>query len=65
MDERESCLESLAVILPSLNPDKKFLGVVDGLEEQGFKHIVVVDDGSDSEHQVYFDKARPECRAPP
>ena len=58
MDERESCLESLAVILPSLNPDKKFLGVVDGLEEQGFKHIVVVDDGSDSEHQVYFDKAR-------
>ena len=58
MDERESCLESLAVILPSLNPDKKFLGVVDGLEEQGFKHIVVLDDGSDSEHQVYFDKAR-------
>lgn len=58
MDERELCLDSLAIILPSLNPDKKFLGVVDGLCEQGFKHIVVVDDGSDEEHQEYFSSAK-------
>lgn len=58
MDERELCLNSLAIILPSLNPDKKFLGVVDGLCEQGFKHIVVIDDGSDEEHQEYFSSAK-------
>lgn len=58
MDERELCLNSLAIILPSLNPDKKFLGVVDGLCEQGFKHIVVIDDGSDEEHQEFFSSAK-------
>lgn len=58
MDERELCLNSLAIILPSLNPDKKFLGVVDGLCEQGFKHIVVIDDGSDEEHQEFFNSAK-------
>lgn len=58
MDERELCLDSLAIILPSLNPDKKFLGVVDGLCEQGFKHIVVIDDGSDEEHQEFFSSAK-------
>lgn len=58
MDERELCLDSLAIILPSLNPDKKFLGVVDGLCEQGFKHIVVIDDGSDEEHQEFFNSAK-------
>lgn len=58
MDERELCLDSLAIILPSLNPDKKFLGVVDGLCEQGFKHIVVIDDGSNEEHQEYFNSAK-------
>lgn len=58
MDEEiELCLNSLAIILPSLNPDKKFLAVVDGLEEQGFKHIVVVDDGSDDEHKSFFEQA--------
>ena len=58
MDTRQLCLSSLAVILPSLNPDKKFLGVVDGLIEKGFEHIVVVDDGSDDEHQQYFTQAQ-------
>lgn len=58
MDEHKLCLSSLAVILPSLNPDKKFLGVVDGLYENGFEHVVVVDDGSDAEHQRYFQDAK-------
>lgn len=57
-DERENAVKSLAVILPSLNPDKKFLGVVDGLFENGFEHVVVVDDGSDDEHQEYFNTAK-------
>ena len=56
-DARQLCLSSLAIILPSLNPDKKFLGVVDALTEKGFKHIIVVDDGSDDAHQTYFTQA--------
>ncbi len=59
MDEEvKLCLSSLAVILPSLNPDNKFLDVIDGLDEHGFEHIVVVDDGSDEEHQKYFETAK-------
>lgn len=54
----------LAIILPSLDPDKKFSGVVDGLIESGFKNIVIVDDGSDAAHQHFFDEAAafPQCR---
>ena len=58
MDEREICLKSLAIVLPSLNPDRKFLGVVDGLNEKGFDHIVVVDDGSDEDHGKLFEQAK-------
>ena len=53
----------LAIVLPSLDPDKKFKGVVDGLIENGFSHIVIVDDGSDAEHQHWFAEAAayPQC----
>ena len=52
------CQESLAIVLPSLNPDAKFGAVVDGLVEKGFQHIVIVDDGSDGDHQVWFERAQ-------
>ena len=45
----------LAIVLPSLDPDKKFEEVVAGLIENGFKHIVIVDDGSDDEHRARFE----------
>ncbi len=63
MSERKSCLESVAVVLPSLNPDQKFATVVDGLVEAGFQNIVVVDDGSDEEHREWFGRAarHPQC----
>lgn len=63
MAETLSCREAVAVILPSLDPDEKFTGVVDGLVEDGFQHIVIVDDGSDAEHHKYFDEAarHPQC----
>ncbi len=32
----------LAIILPSLDPDKKLCGVIDGLIAEGFEHIVIV-----------------------
>lgn len=46
--------KNIAVILPSLDPDNKFIGVVDGLKRAGFEHVVIVDDGSDDNHQAPF-----------
>ncbi len=59
----KGCLESLAIILPSLNPDEKFRAVLSGLLEAGFQNIVIVDDGSDGEHKAPFAEAavQPEC----
>ena len=57
MSEKYNCLSALAIVLPSLDPDKKFKAVVDGLVEKGFEHIVIVDDGSDDEHQCWFEQA--------
>ena len=51
------CLRTVAVVLPSLNPDRKFAAVVDGLVEAGFQNIVIVDDGSDAGHQSWFEQA--------
>lgn len=58
------CREVLAIVLPSLDPDQKFSSVVKGLTEYGFKHVVIVDDGSDEEHQHFFTEAEeyPCCR---
>lgn len=50
----KSCFSSVAVILPSLNPDEKFNKVVDGLIEAGFEKIVIVNDGSDEAHSAPF-----------
>ncbi len=59
----KDCRERLAIVLPSLNPDDKFTAVVQGLIEKGFKHIVIVDDGSTRDEQRYFDHAAafPQC----
>jgi len=52
-----NCKKETAIVLPSLDPDKKFSGVVRELIESGFENIVIVDDGSDSEHQKWFEEA--------
>ncbi len=46
--------ENISVIVPSLNPDDKLRQVVDGLVEEGFTDIILVDDGSDEEHRKVF-----------
>lgn len=53
----------LAIVLPSLNPDRKFAAVVDGLLDAGFEEIVIVDDGSDEENKSFFQQAavHPQC----
>ena len=64
MTDQQACLEKLAIVLPSLDPDGKIDGVVRGLAEAGFRQIVIVDDGSDAQHQVHFERAEqfPCCR---
>ena len=53
----------MAIVLPSLDPDQKFEKVVDGLIREGFRHIVIVDDGSSAERRRFFDAAadKPGC----
>ena len=63
MTEKMNCTESCVIVLPSLNPNEKFDRVVDGLREAGFRRIMIIDDGSDAEHRIHFDRAEtfPEC----
>ena len=63
MEQKLDCREELAIVLPSLDPDLKFLKVIDGLIEAGFSHIVIVNDGSDEFHRQRFAEAavHPEC----
>jgi len=58
-----SCRSRMAVVLPSLDPDEKFGIVVDGLIENGFEKIVIVDDGSCAEKQSWVEQAEtyPQC----
>ena len=53
----------VSVIIPSLNPDNKLVAVVDALLEEGFKDIIIVNDGSDEEHMAPFKEvaAHSEC----
>ena len=41
----------VTIVLPSLNPDEKFLGVVKGLVEEGFADIVIVSPKCPQRHQ--------------
>ena len=50
-------LSQVSVVLPSLDPDEKLLRVVEGLLEQGFDDIILVNDGSIPENLHYFETA--------
>ncbi|NLW79124.1 MAG: glycosyltransferase [Ruminococcaceae bacterium] len=53
----------VAAIVPSLNPDKRFTAVIDGLVDAGFERIYVVNDGSSASYLPYFEDAaaHPQC----
>lgn len=53
----------MAIVLPSLDPDVKFEKVVAGLVGEGFRHVVIVNDGSAAERKHFFDEAaaQPGC----
>ena len=54
---------NISVIIPSLNPDDKLIKVVDSLVEYDFNDIIIVNDGSDSEHLQPFNilSKYPQC----
>lgn len=54
---------NVTAVVPSLNPDEKFLNVVKGLVQVGFSSIILVDDGSCAENKIWFERAMeyPQC----
>ena len=51
----------VSVIIPSLNPDNKLVAVVDALLEEGFKDIIIVNDGSDEENMASINEVAAHC----
>ena len=47
-----------AIVIPTLNPDKKMTDFVDTLVAAGYKDIVLVNDGSSAETVKYFELAK-------
>ena len=54
---------NVTAVVPSLNPDEKFLRVVEGLVSAGFETILLVDDGSRPDCRIWFERAMkyPQC----
>ncbi len=44
------------IMIPSLNPDDKLTAYVDRLVDSGFKHIIVINDGSSSDYDSFFEE---------
>ncbi len=49
---------SVAIIIPSLNPDDKLLDLLADLRDAGFERLLVVNDGSSADYDAYFNEAR-------
>lgn len=56
MGERK--VTDITIIIPSLNPDEKLIGTIDGIIKKGFKKIVVVNDGSGEQYKQPFEYAK-------
>lgn len=54
----ENKVENITIVIPSLNPDQKLIGTLDGILSKGFCDIVLVDDGSDKQHKEPFAYAK-------
>lgn len=49
---------NVTAVIPAYNPDKKFLVVIEGLVQAGFKHIIVVNDGTEEKYINLFEKVK-------
>ncbi len=54
--ERLKALDDAVILIPSLEPDERLPAYVEKLEESGFGHIVIVDDGSAESYQPIFER---------
>lgn len=50
---------NVCALIPSYNPDERLISTVEDLRASGFRHIIVVDDGSRLDRQLYFDALVP------
>ena len=46
----------VGIIIPSLAPDERLITLVKQLKEEGFLHILIVNDGSSKEYDCFFEK---------
>lgn len=46
--------ESIAIIIPALDPDERMVSLVGQLYDDGFSNIILVDDGSLIANRKYF-----------
>ena len=54
MSEIKNAVQEAAILIPSLEPDERLPAYIRQLAENGFGHIVVVDDGSSEQFQPIF-----------
>ncbi len=54
----------IVLLIPAYNPDIKLIELIDNLIKSGFIHIIIVNDGSDQNHNKIFDAltAKTTCR---
>lgn len=56
MANNEKDISRVLVLIPALDPDEKMVRYVRNLEQEGFTHILLVDDGSSKQYQRYFEE---------
>ena len=63
MKESLSAARNAVILIPSLEPDNRLPSYIRKLSENGFGHIVVVDDGSSDSYQHIFTEVESTERA--
>lgn len=53
-----SAQTEVAVVIPSLDPDEKMTTLIERLKEAGFEKILVVNDGSSSQYDCFYEGAQ-------
>ncbi|NLK36805.1 MAG: glycosyltransferase [Epulopiscium sp.] len=52
--------DKVSIVIPSLNPSHKLLALLKELRERGFLHMIIVNDGSSSQYDRYYQEAKEE-----
>ena len=56
----ESFKETIAIIIPALDPDERMVTLVRDLRQSGYRNIILVDDGSQIINRRFFKTCRTE-----